>query len=190
MVAPRAGAKRTRRCRHPGTRTWQRPPEDQHIPYFDLDELVQESIYVLPEIGSQLGMLAEEYPTCTDAEGSRSLAWACITAPLPYGRGCDLDALHASVTLLATQLETLKAAAKPPTVTTTKQVTKRPQVLAVLPTLKPPFTAPQVAAATGLPTTEHAGHWRGSPRPRSPSRSVASKASIALPESAEGAAMP
>ena len=101
-------------------------------------------------------MLADEYTTCTD-EGGQPFpsAWVCITAPLPYGRGCDLDNLHASVALLATQLETAEGHSQDPhRHADAGQVTKRLQVLEVLPTLKAPFTAPQVAAKTGLTTTQ------------------------------------
>ena len=131
-------------------------PVDQHVPIWDLDTIVQESVNNLGEIGSQLDILAEDYRAFTDEGGQPfASAWAFATAPLPYGRGCDLDALLQSAAPLVTLLEILQAQAEPQedaaTVPPVEQVTNRQQVLAIVPTLKAPITAPKVVAATGLP---------------------------------------
>jgi hypothetical protein len=133
------------------------PPEDPHRPYGGFAALVQESIQVLAETSTQLTTVADEFVDQTTAiEGTpfpSALNW--ITAPTPEGRGCDLSALLDSATSLVTLLETLKAQAETSTTETTAgQVTNRQRALDVLPTLKRPYTAPKVAAATGMSTTE------------------------------------
>ena len=127
------------------------PPADQQVPAWDLDAIVQESIHTLGEIGSQLGLLAEDYRSFTDAEGMPfPSAWACITAPLPYGRGCDLEGLLARVAPLVTLLERLQGHAEAATTLPVPPLTHVQHVRQVLPDLPLPFDLCQVAEGTGL----------------------------------------
>ena len=131
------------------------PPADQHLPSFDLADLVEDSVKILDEIAAQLAKLVDAYPTCTTAESTpfRS-AWAFATAPKPSGRGCDLGTLLTSAAPLITLLETLKTQAETATPLPAAQVTNVQRVHAVLPDLPAAFSPPQVAAQTGLTTDQ------------------------------------